>query len=128
MQKSVTFEVIDASAESRADARSARRVKRIIYIKKYMTKVSSPIPLAQMNNRAVDYAMNGRFIESENLLADAAAEYPQSGALYNNLAVINEIFGRRKEASDFYLRAAALDPECARFRENYLSFDDFGGR
>jgi len=91
-----------------------------VYLKKYFAKAYNFSPVAQINNRGVECALKGMFKESEILFREAIKEDQKFAIAYNNLAIILELFGFRKEAFSMYTKAALLDPENEYFRKNYL--------
>lgn len=124
LRKSVSLDDWPLQTTATGNNGKSPEKKRIIYINKYLAKVSRPAPLAEINGKAVEYALEGAFFEAERLFIEAAAEYPSSPVPFNNLGVIYEIFNMREKAAEFYLRACAIDPDNRYFRKNFLSFDD----
>jgi tetratricopeptide (TPR) repeat protein len=92
----------------------------------YFAVMRSSKPFAVMNDRGVQYALEGRFPEAEILFKEALKEYPDCAAAMNNLGIVYDVFGRRKESFDWYSRACLLEPDNDVFRENFLSASETG--
>lgn len=85
---------------------------------KYLVRLSGSSPSAAINNRSVELCLKGKFSEAEILLLQIPADDGSSAAVSNNLGVMYECSGNLKKARDFYLKAAALDPEFPFYRAN----------
>jgi len=95
-----------------------------IYIKKYLARIKFSSPAAEINNRAVELSLEGRFKEAEILFKDLIGEERATAAVCNNLGVIYEIFGKKELAFAMYSRACILESGNSYFRSNLLSFED----
>lgn len=92
----------------------------------YYAVVGSSKPYALMNDRGVKSALEGRFSEAEILFKEALKDHPQCAPAMNNLGVVYDIFGRRKEAFEWFSRACLIEPENDIFRANFLSSSETG--
>ncbi len=95
-----------------------------IYIRKYFIILQNSTPLAIINKKAVTYALQGNFREAEILLLDIIKECKNEPAFYNNLAIIYEIFGKKKTAFTYYKIAFTLADSDNKIKNNYLLFED----
>ncbi len=89
---------------------------------KYFVYIRSSSPIAGINNRGVDLALEGRFHDAESLFRESIREESDQAAVYNNLGIIYEIFRLRKKAFDMYSQACIKEPDNSYFRNNFLSF------
>lgn len=92
------------------------------YIKKYFALSHSFSPLDRINNKGVEYSLNGRFKEAAILFREVLRENENSGAALNNLGIIYELFGYYNSAFTMYSRACLLEPGNRYFRRNFLFF------
>lgn len=90
--------------------------------KKYFVFIRSSSPIAKINNRGVDLALQGRFYDAESLFKESIREDSDQSAVYNNLGIIYEIFKMRKKAFEMYSEACIKEPGNSYFRNNFLSF------
>jgi tetratricopeptide (TPR) repeat protein len=94
--------------------------KRRINLIKYFAKYFSTRPAAGINNRGVEYALEGRFKEAEVLFKEAIKEDVTMVPAYNNLGIIYEIFGQKSKAFEMYSSACLKYPDNDYFRKNLL--------
>ncbi len=111
----------------RSDAAGGRKpaARFRVAAEKVFARESSFLPVAAINNRAVDLALQGRYGEAEILFREVLAEDALDPAVLNNLGVICEITGDRDGAFRMYLEACRLEPGNAVFRSNFTQFADF---
>ena len=114
----------------RSDAAGGRkRAARFrIAAEMVLARESSLSPIAAINNRAVDLALQGRYSEAEILFREVLAEDALDPAAHNNLGVICEISGDRDGAFRMYIEACRLEPGNAVFRNNFMKFADYRER
>lgn len=126
IQRPLSMEKISegASSERKGGAKSAVRQK--IFRTGYYAVVGSSKPFSVMNDRGVKSALEGRFVEAELLFKEALKDYPECAPAMNNLGVVYDIFGRRKEAFEWFSRACLIEPENDVFRKNFLSASESG--
>jgi tetratricopeptide (TPR) repeat protein len=90
--------------------------------KKYFAYIRSSSPIAKINNRGVELALKGKFLDAESLFKESIQEDGEQPAVYNNLGIIYEIFKLREKAFNMYSKACIKEPENVNFRNNFLSF------
>ncbi len=112
------------ASERKGVAKSAARQK--IFRKSFFAVVGSSKPFAVMNDRGVESALKGRFVEADLLFKEALKDYPECAPAMNNLGVVYDIFGRRKEAFEWFSRACLIEPDNDVFRKNFLSASESG--
>ncbi len=96
-----------------------------IYSKRYFAGVNSALPVAKINNRGVEFALAGNFIEAKFLFEEALKEDEKFAPACNNLGIISELFNRSDEAFKMYGRACVLEPDNEYYRNNFLYFQEF---
>ncbi|MCP4136040.1 MAG: tetratricopeptide repeat protein [bacterium] len=84
-------------------------------------------PLSEINNQAITLALEGQFAQAERLLKEILNEEKNSGAVYNNLGIIYEVFNRHDKAFSMYSTACLLNPDNQYYRKNFLFFIDKNG-
>lgn len=89
--------------------------------KKQFCRILSWSPRAEINNSAVELALEGKLPEAEILFRDVIEDDPNEAAAHNNLGIIYEIAGDMKAAFDMYSRACILDPGNVVFRQNFMT-------
>ncbi len=90
--------------------------------RKYFAYIRSTSPLARINNRGVDLALKGKFLDAESLFRESIQEDGGQPAVFNNLGIIYEVFRLREKAFDMYTQACIKEPGNSYFRNNFLSF------
>lgn len=122
------FAMDNASAaalpERKEGLKGAARQK--IFRTSFYALVGSSKPFAVMNDRGVKSALEGRFVEAELLFKEALKEFPDCAPAMNNLGVVYDIFGRRKDAFEWFSRACLIEPDNDVFRANFLSASETG--
>lgn len=93
-----------------------------VAVERVFARRMAPSPAADINNRAVDSALEGRYGEAEILFREVIADDVHDPAAYNNLAIICELAGNRDEAFRMYMEACRLDPWNEVYRANYRTF------
>ena len=83
-------------------------------------------PVADLNNRAVDFALTGKFREASVLFTEVLREGENPAAM-NNIGIIYEIFRDGQKAFEMYSRACIIEPHNKKFRYNMLSFLESDG-
>jgi tetratricopeptide (TPR) repeat protein len=78
---------------------------------RFVERVRQSTPSGQINDRAADLIVEGKFPQASSLLEQLVVDEPELPAAHNNLGIIYEIFGDYARAFDQYSRACALDPE-----------------
>jgi tetratricopeptide (TPR) repeat protein len=116
--------VVAANIGTKESAKHAQRQK--VSRRCYFAVMRSSKPFAVLNDRGVQYALEGRFPEAEILFKEALKECPECAPAMNNLGIVYDVFGRRKEAFDWYSRACLMEPNNDVFRENFLSASETG--
>jgi len=111
-----------------SDEVTRQRVKEVpqgrkyrFYSKKYFALTFGTSPIDRINNKGVEYALQGRFKEAEILFQEILNEEERCGAVLNNLGIIYEIFCHYDRAFRMYARACLLEPGNEKFRRNFLS-------
>ena len=93
--------------------------------KRYVT-IRWPSPVAWMNNRGVELAVQGRLREAETMFREVIRDEPGAWAAWNNLGLLYEISGSRDSAFRMYSTACMNDPGNAVYRDNFQTFVDSG--
>lgn len=83
--------------------------------------MSASSPVAMINRKGIEYALEGRFNEARNLFLEAIKEDASMAAAYNNLGIVYEVFGRKEESFAMYSKACFLEPDNDHFRRNLLN-------
>ena len=91
-----------------------------IYLNRYFAESGSTVPIAKINNRGVEYARNGKFIDASFLFEEVLKEDDKFAPAYNNLGIIFELFSRNDDAFRMYSKACILDPDNEYYRSNFL--------
>ncbi len=99
------------------------KLSRVSYTR-YFADTNSCLPVAEINNKGVEYALKGMYAEAEILFNEAVREDGKFSSAYNNLGVIHELGNSREAAFAMYSKACLLDPENKYFRWNFLYFCD----
>lgn len=94
------------------------------YIKKYFALAGSGTPVGEMNDKGVEYALQGSFREAEIIFREVLREDRNNPAACNNLGIVYELFGRHKESFAMYSRACLLEPDNPYFRKNLMFMND----
>lgn len=102
--------------------------KQKIFRTSYFAVMGSSKPSAVMNDRGVKCALEGRFVEAELLFKEALKDFPDCAPAMNNLGVVYDIFGKRKESFEWFSRACLTEPDNDVFRDNFLSASETGMR
>ncbi len=92
------------------------------YLKKYFALSHSFSQLDRINNKGVEYSLNGRFKEAAILFQEVLKENENFSAALNNLGIIYELFGYHNSAFTMYSRACLSEPGNRYFRMNFLYF------
>jgi hypothetical protein len=95
--------------------------------RKVLARKSGHSPVAVINNRGVDLALDGRYGQAEILFREVLAEDALDPAAHNNLAVMYEMTGNREGAFRMYMVACRLEPDNEIFRKNFHDFAGYGG-
>ena len=114
---------LEEKAPGEEGAAAEKRAVRFTAVR-YLALMRSASPVAVINDRAVEYAVQSRYGEAEVLFREALAEQPSSAAASNNLGVLCELAGRRSEAFRLYSAACLREPGNAVFRKNFIGFAD----
>lgn len=93
------------------------------FVERYLSKEFSFSPEAIINNRGVDYLLNGRYKEAGILFREAIKENDKYAPAFNNLGIIFELYNGG-DACSMYSKACLLDPENERYIKNFLYFRD----
>lgn len=72
---------------------------------------------AKILNKSVEYIKSGEYREAEILLKQI--EHEEKAEIFNNLAVLYEITGKRESALKYYHKACTLDKGNHLYRENF---------
>ena len=115
------FRVKKKDAADKESNLSGKRIYRF-YLKKYFALSHSFSALDRINNKGVEYSLDGRFKEAAILFREVLKENENYGAALNNLGIIYELFGHYKSAFTMYSRACLLEPGNRYFRRNFLFF------
>ncbi|MBN2403929.1 MAG: tetratricopeptide repeat protein [Spirochaetes bacterium] len=99
------------------------KINRINY-NRYFTDVFSFSPLADINNKGVEFALKGMYAEAEILLNEALKEDEKCPFIYNNLGVVHELNNNKEKAFNMYSKACILEPDNKYYRWNFLYFCD----
>ncbi len=105
------------------DGAAAKRTFRYrVAVERVFARRMAPSPAADINNRAVDSVLEGRYGEAEILFREVIEEDVHDPAAYNNMGIICELAGHRDEAFRMYMEACRLDPRNEVFRANVRTF------
>ncbi len=96
------------------------KASRSVYVIKRFADMSASSPVAMINRKGIEYALEGRFNEARNLFLEAIKEDASMAAAYNNLGIVYEVFGRKEESFAMYSKAFFLEPDNDHFRRNLL--------
>lgn len=113
----------DGVADKIPAARGRGTVQKVQVIR-YLASAFSGRPSSRMNDKGVQYALDGRFREAELLFRESLKDDPSFAPACNNLGVVLEIFGRREESFAMYSRACLIEPDNDVFRGNFLNLSD----
>jgi tetratricopeptide (TPR) repeat protein len=91
---------------------------------RYFADIISFSPAALINNKGIEYALNGMYGEAEILFNEAIKEDNKFSSAYNNIAVIHELNSNMDMAFAMYSKACILEPENKYIRWNFLYFCD----
>ncbi len=91
---------------------------------RYLALLHALNPIATINNRGVDLALEGNNSAAELLFREAVRADAENAALYNNLGVVCEGLDKRGEAVALYGKACILKPGNRRYRMNFLRYAD----
>ncbi|MCU0822320.1 MAG: tetratricopeptide repeat protein [Spirochaetes bacterium] len=94
------------------------------YSIRYFAEMNSSGPLAKMNNKGVDYALDGKFIEAKYIFEETLKEDGKFAPACNNLGIIFELFNRREDAFSMYSKACIIDPDNEHYRNNFFYFQE----
>ena len=92
-----------------------------VYTKRFFAEVISSRPIAKINNRGVEYALNGKFMDARFIFEETLKEDNKFAPAYNNLGIIFELFKKKYDAFRMYSKACILDPENEYYRNNFLN-------
>lgn len=93
-----------------------------IYLKRHFAESGSNAPIAKINNRGVDYALKGKFIDARFLFEEALKEDDKFAPAYNNMGIVFELFNMKDDAFRMYSKACIIDPDNEFYRSNFLNF------
>jgi tetratricopeptide (TPR) repeat protein len=95
-----------------------------VYNKRLFAESFSFSPLAYINSKGINLALNGRYTEAEILFTEALEENAAFAEACNNLGIIHELQNKNDNAFDMYSKACIIDPENKVFKLNFLYFCD----
>ncbi len=104
-----------------AGKRPEGRKSVIVTSEKFIIRNRFSEPAYVIMNEGVAEALRGNYIEAEILFNQVIGSITD-GTVENNLAVIYEITRRKKDALNFYTKAAVKSPDNPQIRSNLLSF------
>jgi len=97
---------------------------QIVHVLRYFAASWSRGPSSRLNDRGVDYALEGKFREAETMFRESLRDDGSFAPAYNNLGIVYEIFGRRNDSFEMYSKACLMEPGNDVFRDNFLGLSD----
>jgi tetratricopeptide (TPR) repeat protein len=92
---------------------------------RYLVLVRRGTPVAEINNRAVSLAIEGRHEAARILFREALDEGGEAAEILNNLGVARELAGDRAGAIEMFAGACRLDPGNRYFIHNFRTGVDY---
>lgn len=90
---------------------------------RYLSREFSFTPEAEINNKGVEFLIEGRYNEAGILFREVIKENDKYAPAFNNLGILFELYVKG-DACSMYSRACLLDPGNEHYKNNFLSFRD----
>ena len=100
-----------------------RKNTRLDYTR-YFADMASVSVLAEINNKGIECALTGRYLEAEILFYEVLKEDADCPYACNNLGLIHELNNNKDKAFSMYSKACLLEPENKYYRWNFSGFCD----